>query len=294
MHKIHPGIYAGISNTDYHADKTAYSSSIIKKMHVPALAKHAMDSPQQYKDVFRIGTAIHMFILERDKFNDEFLVGIDCARRSKADKQNWIDWFCENGWDNAEQEIVDNKLPAAKWYEQFQASTGKHIVTPEELDALTQMAQSVSLNETAIKLLKDGVPESSIYWEDKETGIMLKCRPDFYNDYCSDLKSCQSAAPGDASRQIASLGYHISAAMYQDGILQATGEYAPFLFIFIEKNPPYLCAVYSLNDESNSYAYAQYRQLVVKLAECLESNQWPGYDDVLDLSLPGWVIKEGM
>ncbi len=282
-----PGIFQGISNADYHADRSSYSSSLIKKMDVPAVARYAMDNPPKYKDCFRIGSAVHKYILERDDFESEFLIGIDCARRSNDDKQEWAQWFFEHGADG--EHIIQH--PAAKWNGMFEEATGKHMVTPEEKKELILMAESVAANKNALRLLEEGAPEQSVYWVDDETGLQLRCRPDYLSKFCSDLKSCRSAKPGAVSRDVVNLGYHISQAMYTDGLLQVTGEYHPFLFIFVEKTPPYLCAVYGLDEEAKELGWSEYRRLVVKLAECLETDTWPGLEDDLQLSLPGWAFS---
>jgi hypothetical protein len=282
------GIIPGISNKDYHADKSTFSSTLIKKMDVPATAKHYMTEPQEHKEAYRIGSAIHKFILEPHDFEAEFLTGIDCKRRSNADKEEWASWFYEHGADGSH--IVSHS--AAVWNGMFEKETGKHMVTPDEIDKIAAMAQAVEANKNAFKLLQAGAPEQSVYWQDEETGLNLRCRPDYLNSFCSDLKSCQSARPGAVSRDMYKLGYHISAAHYTAGLLAATGRYHPFLFIFIEKTAPYLVAVYGLDDQSQAIAHDEYRRLLQRLADCLETDTWPGLEDNLNLSLPSYAFKD--
>jgi len=282
-----PGIYDGISNTDYHADKDSYSSSIIKLMDVPSVAKYNIDNPGEYKDCFRIGGAIHKHVLEPADFAKEFLTGIDTPRRSAADRSDWAKWFYANGGDG--DHITAHK--ATEWNGMFEASTGKHMVTPAEIEEIKLMGESVFSNSNAKQLLEGGKAEQSIYWQDKETGLNLRCRPDFLSSFCSDLKSCQSAKPGAVSREIVNRGYHISAAMYQEGVSAATGACTPFTFIFIEKTPPYLCAVYCLDDDSQRLGYETFRKYLNKLAKCLESDEWPGLEDNLELPLPIWAFN---
>lgn len=282
-----PGIFSGIPNAAYHADNSSYSSSIVKLMDVPAEARYRMDNPSEYKECYRIGSAIHKHILEPADFKAEFLTGIDCPRRSNADRHEWAQWFYANGGDG--DHIVSH--PAARWNELFEAQSNKHMVTPKEIKEIGLMAESVKSNANAIRLLEGGSPEQSVYWIDDETELKLRCRPDYKNSFCSDLKSCQSARPGAVSREIYNRGYHISAAMYTDGLLQATGDYHPFLFIFIEKTAPYLCAVYGIDDESKEYAWGEYRRLVTRLAECLDKGEWPGHEDNLSISLPAYAFR---
>ena len=282
-----PGIYPGILNSEYHADKSTISSSILKKMDVPMAAKYAMENPAPYKDVFRMGGAIHKYLLEREDFEQEFLTGISCARRSKADKERWALWFEENGGDG--YLITDHK--AAEWNGLFEDQTGKHMVTPEEITQIATMAESVAANRNARRLLEGGQAESSVYWKDSESGLNFRCRPDYQNDFCSDLKSTRSADPRLFGNAIHEMGYHISAAMYADGLLQVTGEVHPFLFIAIEKTPPFLCAVYKMDEQATQLGNDLYHHYARKMAQCIYEDRWPGFEDNLDLPLPSWAYR---
>lgn len=281
-----PGIYSGISNADYHADKDSYSSSLVKKMEIPAQAKHAMDNPQEHKDCFRIGSGIHNFILERDSFYLNYLTGISCPRRSKADKQSWADWFTEHGANG--NEIIEN--PAAKWNGMFEQQSGRNLVTPEEIQRFSDMATSVASNKNAIELLEKGKPEQSVYWQDQQTGLNLRCRPDYLNDdFISDLKSCDSVSDHAITRSFVNYRYGISQAMYQDGVKQVLDDWRPFIFIFIDKNPPYLCRVISLDELSQQAGWQKYQNLLSKLDQCLQQDVWPSIPDNLEFTLPDWA-----
>lgn len=282
-----PGIYPGILNSDYHAETPPYSSSLIKKMNVPLVAQYAMDHPQPYKEAFRVGGAIHKYLLEREDFETEYLTGIDCARRSRADREEWSLWFSAHGADGFA--IINN--PAAEWNGLFEAETGKNLVKPEEIAAIAMMAESVAASANARRLLEGGQAESSVYWTDSETELPLKCRPDYLSAFCSDLKSCRSADPRLFANSCHELGYHISAAMYQEGLREVTGEIHPFLFIAIEKTPPFLCAVYKLDDAATELGRDLFHHYARKLANCLYTGEWPGLEDNLSLPLPIWAYN---
>lgn len=291
MNEIKEGIIRGLSNASYHGDKSSYSSTLIKKMSVPAEALYYMETPQEPKEAYRLGSAIHKWILERAKFKSEFLTGIDCARRSKADKSSWADWYSAHG---ADGDAIVFENPAAKWNGLFEQQTGLSMVKPEEIEAIKLMAESVMRSENASELLSKGEAESSIYWKDQDTGLNLKVRPDYLSgDFISDLKSCESVHDHNIIRAIINYGYGISQAMYQDGVHQVTGDWLPFTFIFIEKTPPHACRVIVLDDEAQDAAWNQYLSLKRKLAECLNSDNWPGLPDNLTLSLPVWANNKG-
>jgi hypothetical protein len=165
------------------------------------------------------------------------------------------------------------------------------MVTPEEIETIKLMSESIMRNENVSELLSKGEAESSLFWTDKATGLPLKVRPDYLNNsFISDLKSCDSVHDHQITRSITNYGYAISAAMYADGVYQITGVWKLFLFLFIEKTPPYSCRVIALDNEAQDAAYGQYETLKLRLAECLASDKWPGLDDNLEFSLPAWAF----
>ncbi len=280
------GVFDDISDKEYHTNKSSYSSSLIKKMACPAEAKWYMDNPQPYKDHFAFGRAIHCWILEPEKFEAQFLTGISAKRNSNDTRHEWADWFSSHGWASSRDWIIRDKKPAATWNAEFERVTRKNIVTPDQIDEIKLMAESIKANNNARMLLDGGVAEQSVYATDPDTGLPLKVRPDYMNDYfISDLKSIQDVDDFTIDRAIANFGYDVSGAMYTHVTQLATSEYRPFCFIFISKAPPFMCRVIVLSDESARIGWDKYQELKKKLADCLASNEWPGYDDDLDHTL---------
>lgn len=281
-------IVRGLSNADYHSRKKSYSSSFLKKMANPAKAIYELENPPERTDNLSLGSAIHKWILERDKFRDEFLIGINTKRQSNADRQSWSQWYTEHGA-NGEQ-VIDR--PAAQWNAEFERQTGKNMVTPETIEMLVAMADSVAANDNARALLEKGEAETSLFWQDDETGLDFQIRPDFLHpEFISDLKSAAEIDDRSITRAIANFGYSLSQAMYQDGVYQVTGDWRPFLFIFVEKSPPYLCRVIALNQEAERAGFERYRHAAWTLKQCIETDTWPSaYADNLDFSLPEWAL----
>ena len=284
---LYEGLIEGLPNHVYHADKNSYSVSLIKQMKVPAEAKHYMDNPPEHKECFRVGSAIHSYILEPGSFGMTYLIGLDRPRRSNADKAAWDEWFVEHG---GEVGTVDR--PAAEWFPKFEQDSGRHIVTPDELTMLKAMGESIKSNPEARELLEAGRPEVSLFWTDPGTGLRLRCRPDFMNDFASDLKSIQGVRDHEIARTVGQFGYAIQQVHYLHGIQAVTGEVVPFPFIFISKTAPYLCRVIALGDETVAAAYRQWRDYMNKLDQCLQRDEWPGIPNNYAFEIPDYYFNE--
>ena len=62
-----------------------------------------------------------------------------------------------------------------------------------------------------------------------------------------------------------------------------------FVFIAVEKKPPYAVATYIVNDEDLITAHEENEWLAAKYGECLKADKWPGYSENIEvLTLPHW------
>lgn len=67
---------------------------------------------------------------------------------------------------------------AAKAFVQEQAEAGRVVLKPEEWGYICDMADALGSNSRVMKLLEGGAVEQSHIWQDAETGVYLKSRPD--------------------------------------------------------------------------------------------------------------------
>lgn len=96
------------------------------------------------------------------------------------------------------------------------------------------------------KYFQKGAFEMSFFGEMQ--GIKCKGRTDFITDDGSlivDLKIMQKADKASFMQSVAKFGYYIQAAFYLD-----LTKAKRFLFLAIEKEPPFMCGVYELTPEA--------------------------------------------
>lgn len=255
---IEPGIYDGVRNEDYHADP-ALGSTSLKTLATKTPAHYRWDQANTvHTPAFDLGTALHSIVLEQDE-SDIVEVDADSWRTIKA------------------REARDAAY-----------AEGKTPLLAKEVAQAKAMRDAIMAHPVARHAFTGHRAETSVFWE--EDGLTLKCRPDAWvKNLLVDLKSAITADPRKFGKTAADLGYHQSAAHYQDGVKAATGEELPFLFVVAEKTAPYLVSVVELNQEAidlgrrlNDRAKRIYR-------ECTKNNSWPGYPDSEPISLPTWA-----
>jgi len=269
-----PGIYDGIPDDVYHADKESLSVSGAKKLlppSCPALFKWQQDHGQPRKAVFDFGRAAHTLVLG----SGQEIVRIDAE-----------DWRGKAAREQRDAVYAEGLTPLLK----------------HEYQQACEMADAIAAHPIASALLNPdrGKPEQSAYWLDTDYDVMRRCRFDWLPEtdggrlVLPDYKTARSAEPGAFSRAAASFGYHMQAAWYIDAA-RALGlaEDISFVFIAQEKTAPYLVTVVELDYLSvdagrrhNDDAMHIYRQ-------CIDSGVWPGYADGIEvISLPTWAFYE--
>lgn len=220
-----------------------------------------------------IGSATHTHVLELDQWDARYAVapvGID--RRTKKGKAEW-ETFCT-------------------------AAAGRTVISKADVDQVMSMGRAVYGHRAAAALLgAEGKPEATYMWTDKATGLQCKCRPDYMladGSTIVDLKTTEDASPRGFRSSLLKWRYWVQAAWYLHGVEQATGNRPDrFVFVAVEKKPPYGVGVYCADDAMIQLGMEQAREDLEKLAECKAADHWPSYsDDVETISLPGWMTGE--
>lgn len=283
--QIAPGWHRDLSNEEYHGS-AGYSSSQLKTLieKTPAHLKHSFGVLREPTDNMNLGTAVHTLVLEPEKFDEEFAVSEKFDGRTKAGK-------------------------AAK--AAFEAeSVGRTVITEPQRDKAILMAESVRNHPIAGLLVSDIIAESSVYWwyksmdpdDDSRYKQMLKVRPDILcrgYPVIADLKTTNDGSYTGFIKSIQNFYYHVSAAMYLEGVnqckplLEEMGRMAfnKFVFICVENFEPYLTSVYELSPEYLDIGKLLYRRSLRVLRDGIE-NDWPAYpDEVRVIEPPGWAQR---
>jgi hypothetical protein len=170
----------------------------------------------------------------------------------------------------------------------------KSPLKPDHWFLAQSIIESIEGNERARKILSGGDAEETLVWQDELTGLLCKSRMDYYRQDLGvviDVKTTEDARPEAVARDIVKWGYHVSAAHYLDGLrTQGLPGGESFVWVFVEKKPPYAVALYVASEEMLERGEQLRHQYLTQFARCKLSGIWPGYSgEFKTIELPAWA-----
>lgn len=243
--------------------------------------KHILKSPKHYLAAknrkfsptlaMQIGSALHCLVLEgEEQFQKDYILkpeGLNLA--TKEGKE----WKAEAG----KKTVLSKSDQLASW------------------DAVHGMAESLRRLEWFDPGQSDyrKYNELSVYWT--ADGLDCKARIDRLvldsdSALILDLKTTDSINYDTFRRKIiGDMNYLFQDAWYREGITAAFKVPTSFVFVAIERTPPYATALFECSPEMIQEGLAQTSYARQKLAECLKTKQWEAPEiksNVMDL--PSW------
>ena len=262
------------SNAEYHASAPLSKSRLFEMRKSPQWFRYCEDHPQGQTPSMLLGSVFHTLVLEPHKFCEEYLLFPDVDRRTREGKDIW-----------------------AAAMEEAQTKT---IVPQEVYDTAAAMAEAVRTNKLAAYLSK-GEVERSYYTVDKMTGIEYKVRPDCFKiingrGLIVDFKSTADASTDAFRRDAIKYGYDLQSAMYTAAVQEEHGIPCDFVFVAVEKEPPYMVNIMQCDPLWITRGTDLFREYIGRYKECTETGNWYGLNGALDiinnLALPSYLAKE--
>ncbi|EBS7509114.1 exodeoxyribonuclease VIII [Salmonella enterica] len=266
---IQPGIYYDIPNEAYHAGPGVSKSQLDDIADTPAIYLWRKNAPVDTEKTKTLdtGTAFHCRILEPEEFSKRFIIAPEFNRRTSAGKEE------------------------EKTFLEECARTGRTVLTAEEGRKIELMYQSVMALPLGQWLVESaGYAESSVYWEDPETGILCRCRPDKIIPEFHWIMDVKTTADIQRFRTAYyDYRYHVQDAFYSDGYRAQFGEIPTFVFLVASTTAEcghYPVEIFMMGEDAKLAGQREYRRNLQTLAECLNNDEWPA---IKTLSLPRWA-----
>ncbi len=272
----------GLTDVEYHADKTSVSSSSLKQV--------VMISEKTFFHTFfvagervptkpmKFGKLAHLAILEGAKFRERYVVMPEIwGLTVKGERTN-----SKNSKDVQEKE--------AKWLADL--PVGTIVTTAEECEKLFGMIDSLLSHQKAAEFLSAGIAECSGYYRDPVTGILCRIRPDFMcrqRGIIAELKTADDAREAAFRWQIYGekypMWYDFQLAMQAEGFMEI--ERKPLevaTWIAIQPHGAYEVAVHPMTIPVHDIGIIKYRRALDRLKASLDSGKWPGIQESDGLS----------
>ena len=263
-----------MTEKEYRQHPAISRSELFKISESPEKFKYYREHPEEPTHALVFGQLFHAMALTPETVWEQFAVMPNVDRRTKAGKEAFAEFEAQ--------------------------AEGKTIVSVDMVEQATAMCEALSKNAFVKKLLK-GEKEKPFFWVDEMTGEECKCRTDVLTEVGEnliivDLKSTDNAETEAFMRSAIKYGYDFQSAMYSKGVEVNTGKKPIFVFIAIEKKPPYAINILQADELLIRRGYDLFRELIGIYHECKTTDNWWGYlgryNQINNLALPAYLAKE--
>ncbi len=326
----------------YLAASEYYNSSSLKEaFKSPLHLKFAKESGwaeelrkyQKNKKHFQLGTYLHMCVLEPTRFKRVCIEpkkslstkdGVDALIKFWENKIeisgtcfiNGQEITAQQGFDSAylavKQMGLDiNKMDGKKEYYQLLKTMSVFEAVSEEHKTIIDIAYinyKIYGGGILPELVKHSKREISLYYEDPDTGLKVRVRPDAMqfeeNLGCNaiiSVKTTRAESISHFAHQSAQLLYEISEGMYCEVASGVTGrDFNAVIMIMIQTVPPFGVAALVWDAEDIEIGKYKYRIALDVAKDCKEKDLYPGFDahaesghlGLIQFKQPSWNAKE--
>lgn len=283
---IHPAIPAEV----YHQRVLGVvNTGALKLLHekTPAHYKAWIDTTEEDEEskTLAFGRALHCAMLEPEVFDRTYVKPVQHAHKRPTKAQI-----------HAKKPSESTLAAIAYWAKWDAEHVGLIEITAKEKSTIQGIAASIMRHPIAGKLFAEGVAEETALWTDPATGLLCKARIDWRvprRGVWVDLKGMDDASPATFAKSVARYGYHLQHAHYASAAQALDTELAAFLFVAVEKEPPYAVAVHCLDAEAEARGLELRSRAMDVLGECLLNDHWPAYlPRIHRLALPTWALRD--
>lgn len=260
--EVTTGHHAQFNEQDYH-DIDAVSSGRLRNIAMsPAEVQEQLANFKQ-TEATRIGSALHVVILEPTTWKHRYCVGKITSHKGKANTA-----FIEA----AEKD-------------------GLSCLTDEEFERVQGMSKSVlSHPRISTLLVSANAAEETTFW--MRDGELCKSRKDLVGDgWIADLKTTI-----DFHRfnyDVTQRRLYIQAAHYTDGDRRHGRIVAHWFWIVVQSKPPYLSGIKRLTDIALLDGFEEMEKLLTQYLECRRANRWSNHvEEIDDVSIARWRVAE--
>lgn len=269
-----PGWYPGRSAGSYHGWQAANKSKIAPYLKSSLQGRYFETVKRKRTSSMAFGTAAHTIALEHSQWEKLYVRAPDINRRTKAGKEEFA---------------------------AFQdANRGRRVIESGEWEDLLGIHRALLEHPIGSQLLTNkGRAEVSYVWESEwagSVGTLCKARADRItrldgDPVMVDLKTTRDggALPEEFARHIPRFDYDMQGAFYLEGLRHFRPSPHRFLFLVVEKTPPYEISVCELDEGSLAEGQYKAERAMAIYCEAHRTGVFTGYEaKIHQIQTPLW------
>jgi len=261
-------LYKDIPNAEYHDNKSLSRSDALTVLKAgPATAKYNREHREEgYSPALKFGTQFHTAMEGLDEFHRKYGMEADGDRRTVAYKDAMKRMRAE--------------------------SPDKEFIKREDHAALVAMADKIRTHSQYKTWIgKEPIREASLFGTVDQ--LSIKARPDLINlthNMVVDWKTTTDGSLHGFSKSVSNFGYWLQPAWYGALLEDYFGHPFQFVFVCVEKHPPYNVSWYELSDTWLRYAKQRMTEALTLWRHAANTNEWRAYSEHCQtISAPQYV-----
>lgn len=264
-----PSIIEGMPMAEYQARPEVSSHDLMLFHRAPFAYRFAKDNPEPEEDNMRLGSLLHLAVLEPDQLEAQVAILPEDAKPKPLPAHHKM---------RAEgRELTEAaKVRFGFWDEWDEKTKGKQNVKAGDLAKVQAMHKSLMATPSVRNgVSAEGLREASAFFT--YNGVAARMRPDIWpEDEIIDLKSCADCSREAFSREIWRQRYHSSASYYMEGSKLVGRPAKRFVWIAIETKAPHLCSYHIASTSLLEFGRIENERDLFMMDQCAAKGFWPG------------------
>lgn len=257
-------IHRGLTEEQYNLLEGVRSSHLKKVLQSQAHYLHAINNPSEQTEAMKLGTMIHMAILEPARFKETVVVTPDFGdMRSKTNREKRDAWISDN--------------------------PEKTCISSDDSYVIAGICNALTKKKSFLKLIEENELEKEVSFQGQVGNTKTKCRADAIDikkRVIVDIKSTKSATPEAMQYYVRDYGVDIQQAFYVATIEKALGsssfswENWSSVIVAVEKSAPFESQVFEFPTHELVLAFKDVLLALNLIEEAKQSGVYRGYPDI--------------
>lgn len=263
-----------LTDEEYFASPRISCSDLKELLAAPAKFRFAKDNPSVRRETpdMRFGKLFHQAVLEPAEF----------AQKTAL-------WDAANG--------STRTKAYAEFYDKM-SQQGKKVLDRDEAYQIDAMITSIRKHKFVADALdhSKSLKEQTLFWTNKEFDVDCRAKIDLINPEMKlilDIKTTSDASPDGFGKSVVNYKYDLQALWYLMGAKEYFNESFQFIFLAVEKNPPYLFTLQYATFDDMVFAAEMAKTALERYVKSKAVDFWEGYpSEIIPVKRPAWASKK--